>query len=149
MAADSAEIWNAWNSQETRREVGFLVYSYYSASALSPSADDDDSGDSDVFSDDLESFLESPGLEGDCALVQALWFDLGDDCASQIEDEITDRGPQMLEILALGLKENAKLAAPPADDNDCDIVRVPLPDLKERYQECIDGIRQDISNRSL
>jgi hypothetical protein len=149
LMADSAEIWKAWNSQDTRREVGFLVFSYYSASSLSPSASDDNSDGTDVFSDDLDSFLESPGLDGDCALVQALWFDMGEDCASQIEDEIMDRGPRMIEILDLGLKENAKLAAPPADDNDCDIVRVPLPDLKERYQECIDGIRQDIANRSL
>jgi hypothetical protein len=150
IAVEPAEmIAAAWHSQEARQNLGLVVYSYYEYSYSSETAAAGTEGmqEAEDFSQDLDAFLDGQGLANDCALVHALWFDMGEGAAGDIEDEIMDRGPRMLPILAYALKELAQ--NPQRNSGDCGIVRLDDASIQESYEDCVKGIKQDAQKRSI
>jgi hypothetical protein len=141
-------IATAWYSADARQDLGFVLYSYYDFS-LEP-AEDSAQGlpGSQSFGTDLDDVLGGQGPANDCALVHALWFDLGDGPSGDIQDEIMARGDHMLPILAYGLKQLAQ--NPISQQDNCGvIVRLDDVSVRELYEDCVKGIKSDAQKRSI
>jgi hypothetical protein len=147
LAADSPEeIDTAWHSAKARQSLGFILYSYYENSVDGdPSPGEDGAGG---FSQDLDSFMDGEGRESDCALVHALWFDMGDGAEGDIVDEIAQRGEHMLPIIAFAQQELAASQDPGGDDCGV-VVRLDQATVRDIYMDCIKEIKGDISKQSI
>jgi hypothetical protein len=142
-ATDSPDlVAEAWNSAKARQDLGFVLFSYYHYSV--EGGEDPEGG----FDADLDSFLGSQGREGDCALVHALWFDMGEGTEADIVDEIANRGEHMLPVIAFALQELAMGKDQPG--GDCGVVvRLDQASIRDIYNDCVKEIRGDIARQSI
>jgi hypothetical protein len=138
---------SAWHSPQARQDLGFILYSYYESKLPSPQkpAEEDDAGS---FSDDLESFLAGQGRENDCALVHALWFDMGEGAEGEIIDEIASRGEHMLPIIAYALQELALRGGDGSGDECGLLLSLDQGTIRDIYQDCVKEIRAELRRQS-
>jgi hypothetical protein len=149
LAPDTPEdIDQAWNSAKARQDLGFILYSYYENSVEGDAGSPSEDG-SEGFSQDLDSFLGGQGRESDCALVHALWFDMGDGAEGDIVDEIANRGEHMLPIIAFAMQELA-MSRDQGGGQDCGVVvRMDQATVRDIYMDCIKEIKGDVSKQSI